>query len=109
LLTIELLRDMQERGDLVRDEAGRWVEGPVLDWEDLPDRVEGVIEERIGHLEEELCEALRVASVEEEDFTAELVARVRSTEARELVRRLGEELERRHRLVAARGVRRTNG
>ena len=48
LFTVELLRAMQARGDLVRDEAGCWTEGPVLDWETLPARVEGVIEERVG-------------------------------------------------------------
>ncbi|NIN69727.1 MAG: hypothetical protein GTO63_34595, partial [Anaerolineae bacterium] len=29
LFTVELLRDMQERGDLVRDKKGRWEEGPA--------------------------------------------------------------------------------
>jgi len=106
LFTVELLRHMQERGDVVRDEQGQWVEGPVLDWSALPARVEGVIEERIGRLEGELREVLTVASVEGEDFTAEVVAQVKATEARGLVRRLSGELEKRHRLVNAQGVRR---
>ena len=109
LFTIELLRDMQERGDLVQDEKGRWMEGPVLDWEELPARVEGVIEERIGRLEAELREALSVASVEGEDFTAEVVARVQAAEARGLIRRFSGELDRQHRLVSARGVQRVDG
>jgi adenylate cyclase len=109
LFTIELLRDMQERGDLVQDEAGRWTEGPVLDWEDLPARVEGVIEERVGRLERELREALSVASVEGEDFTAEVVAGVQTADARGLIRRLSGELEKQHRLVSARGVQRLDG
>lgn len=109
LFTIELLRDMQERGDLVRDEQGRWVEGPVLDWEALPARVEGVIKERIGRLEEELREALSVGSVEGEDFTAEVVAGVQATDARVLIRQLSGELEKQHRLVSARGIRRLDG
>jgi adenylate cyclase len=50
LFTIELLRTMQERGNLTRDEHGRWLETSALDWESLPKRVEGVIEERIGRL-----------------------------------------------------------
>jgi predicted ATPase len=106
LFTIELLRDMQERGDIVQDEQGRWVEGPVLNWGTLPARVEGVIEERIGRLEHELRETLTVASVEGEDFTAEVVARVQATDARGLIRRLSGELEKQHRLVSARGIRR---
>ncbi|NIO72144.1 MAG: hypothetical protein GTN71_24745, partial [Anaerolineae bacterium] len=71
LFTIELLRGLQERGDLVQDPEGRWVEGPALDWETLPARVEAVIAERIGRLAEPLRAALRVASVEGEVFTAE--------------------------------------
>jgi adenylate cyclase len=109
LFTIELLRDMQERGDLVQDEAGRWTEGPVLDWEALPARVEGVIEERIGRLEVDLREALSVASVEGENFTAEVAAHVQETDARGLIRRLSRELDKQHRLVSARGVQRLNG
>jgi predicted ATPase/Tfp pilus assembly protein PilF len=106
LFTIELLRDMQERGDLILNEAGRWIEGPALDWETFPARVEGVIEERIGRLEEELREALTVASVEGENFTAEVVARVRSTDERGLIQQLSRELDKRHRLVIAQGVQR---
>jgi adenylate cyclase len=109
LFTIELLRDMQERGDLVQDEDGRWMEGPVLDWEELPARVEGVIEERVGRLERELREALTVASVEGEDFTAEVVAGVQAADARGLIRRLSGELEKQHRLVNAQGIRRMQG
>ena len=106
LFTIELLRTMQERGDLVRDRLGRWAETQALDWESLPKRMEGVIEERIGRLGQELRRMLTVGSVEGEDFTAEVVARVQAAEVRGLVRRLSEELERQHRLVRARGVRR---
>jgi adenylate cyclase len=106
LFTIELLRTMQERGDLVRDRRGRWVETPALAWGSLPERVEGVIEERIGRLEQELRQMLTVGSVEGEDFTAEVVARVQAAEAGGLVRRLSGELERQHRLVRARGIRR---
>jgi ABC-type oligopeptide transport system substrate-binding subunit len=99
LFTVELLRAMQERGDLVQDEDGRWVEGPALDWGTLPARVEGVIEERIGRLEEELRDILSIASVEGIEFTAQVVARVQETSERQLLRALSRELEKRHRLV----------
>jgi adenylate cyclase len=99
LFTLELLRAMQERGDLVQDEEGRWVQSSELDWETLPARVEGVIEVRIGRLEEELREILSVASVEGEDFTAQVVARVQEVGEWQALRRLSAELEARHRLV----------
>jgi predicted ATPase len=94
LFTIELLRGMQERGDLVRDEHGRWIEGENLDWETLPARVEGVIAERIGlgRLPEHLRQALTVASVEGQDFTAEAVVRVRGVDEADLVDCLSDQL-----------------
>jgi len=102
LFTIELLRDMRERGVLVQDEQGCWLEGPLLDWNDLPDRVEGIIEERIGRLEEALRDILSVASVEGQDFTAQVVARVEEIQERELLRVLSQDLDKRHRLVRER-------
>jgi predicted ATPase len=104
LFTVELIRAMRERGDLVRDAQGCWVERPSLDWSLLPARVEGVIEERIGRLSPELAQVLQVASVEGEEFTAEVVARVQATGDREMVRQLSRELERRHRLIDGEGV-----
>jgi predicted ATPase len=104
LFTIELLRGLQEQGDLVQDPEGHWVEGRALDWDTLPARVEAVIAERIGRLTEPLQDALRVASVEGEVFTAEVVARVRAADEREVVGRLSGELDRRHRLVRAQGI-----
>ncbi|TEU21724.1 MAG: hypothetical protein E3J21_01880, partial [Anaerolineales bacterium] len=106
LFTIELLRGLQERGDLIQDPEGRWVEGPALDWETLPARVEAVIAERIGRLAEPLQAALRVASVEGEDFAAEVMARVLGTDERKMVQRLSSELDRRHRLVRAQAIER---
>jgi ABC-type oligopeptide transport system substrate-binding subunit/tetratricopeptide (TPR) repeat protein len=102
LFTIELLREMQERGDLIEDE-GRWVEGPALDWGALPARVEGVIEERIGRLEEDLRDILTVAAVEGENFTAQVVGRVQEVQERRLLRSLSQELDKRHHLVREQG------
>jgi tetratricopeptide (TPR) repeat protein len=103
LFTLELLRDMQERGALVQDQQGRWLEGPLLDWNELPDRVEGIIEERIGRLEATLRDVLSVASVEGQDFTAQVLARVEQIRERDLLRVLSQELEKRHRLVREQG------
>jgi DNA-binding SARP family transcriptional activator/predicted ATPase len=108
LFIIELLRGLQDRGDLVQDPEGRWVEGPALDWETLPARVEAVIAERIGRLAQPLQGALRVASVEGEVFTAEVVARVRGTDEREILGCLSDELDRRHRLVRAQSIQRVD-
>jgi DNA-binding SARP family transcriptional activator/tetratricopeptide (TPR) repeat protein len=106
LFTVELLRGMQERGDLVQDQEGHWLEGPALDWEMLPARVEAVIAERIGQLPQPLRQTLRVASVEGETFTAEVVARVAATGEQEIVDCLSKDLIRKYRLVRAQGLHR---
>jgi len=107
LFTVELLRGMQERGDLVQDEQGRWVEGPTLEWKTLPARVEAVIAERIGRLPAEWQAMLTTASVEGEEFTAEIVARALGSGEREVVRWLSR-LDREHRLVSAQRVKQVN-
>jgi adenylate cyclase len=109
LFTVEVLRAMQERGDLVQDAEGRWVEGPSLDWERLPARVEAVIAERIGRLDEELRDVLAVASVEGEWFTAQVVAGVQDTPEREVSQALSRELGARHRLVREGGEAQVGG
>ena len=109
LFTIELLRGMQDRGDILQDAQGRWLEGPALDWETLPARVEAVIGERIGRLAQPLQAALRAASVEGDVFTAEVLAQVRATGERELLGILRDELDRKHRLICAHSIQRIDG
>ncbi|MFZ2052657.1 MAG: protein kinase [Candidatus Aminicenantales bacterium] len=105
LFTVELLRAMQEQGMLAKDREGRWVEGRTFNWDKLPSRVDAVIMERISRLTERMREVLTLASVEGQEFTAEVVARLRKEEVRELIRILSGELEKRHHLVSAKGVR----
>src|SRR5262249_17597213 len=100
LFTVELVRELQERGD-VKDEEGKWIDGPTINWNVLPARVEGAIEKRIQRLEQELQSILTIASVEGETFTAEVVARVQQLNERGLVQRLSQELDKQHRLVTA--------
>jgi ABC-type oligopeptide transport system substrate-binding subunit/DNA-binding SARP family transcriptional activator len=99
LFTVELLRAMQERDDLARDDAGRWVEGTALDWETLPARTEAVIEERINRLDAALRELLSAASVEGETFTAQVVAAVLGTDEGQVLRALSRQLAADHHLV----------
>ncbi|MCB9104584.1 MAG: protein kinase [Anaerolineales bacterium] len=101
LFTVELLRDMQDRGDLKRDESGAWVTADAINWRTLPVKVEGVIEKRIQRLDIEWQSVLTVASVEGEIFTAEVVAQVQQLDERRLVQQLSRELDKQHRLVTA--------
>ena len=103
LFTIELLRALQERGDLLRDGDGYWVAKPVLAMDNLPARVEAVIAERLGRLNEGQRQTLSIASVEGEDFTAQVTARVKGVTEQQMLGELSQELERRHRLVVEQG------
>ena len=103
LFTIELLRAMQERGDLVRDEAdGAWIRGATLDWRALPARVEAVIEARVEHLEPRLRQIARVASVQGDQFTAEVLAAAQGVDEMSALQAL-KRLETLHRLVREQG------
>ena len=106
LFVIELQREMKERGGLRRGEGGLWEESEAIDWQTFPAKFDGVIERRIGHLDEDLQSLLTVASVEGESSTAEVVARVQALNERNLVRRLSRELDNQHRLVTAQALER---
>ena len=106
LFLIELLRGLQERGDLIQDENGRWMEGVKLDWETLPARVEAVITERIDRLPHSLQSALKVASVEGDIFTAEVIAQILNLSKQNVLGQLSNDLDRRHRLVKAHSIQR---
>jgi predicted ATPase len=99
LFTIELLRAMQERGDIKQDEKGYLVTGPTLEWDALPARVEAVVRERIRRLDQELFDILSTASVEGESFIAQVIANIENIRERDLLRNLSQGLVKRHRLL----------
>ena len=102
LFITEILHHLRERRLLVKDPQGEWIQSGLVDWSALPARVEGVIEERLQRLGKEGRETLSAASVEGENFTAEIVARLRgASDEREMVRRLSGEMSKQHRLVEA--------
>lgn len=104
LFTVETLRDMKEQGHLLSNQEDEWIESPTVMWEALPSRVEAVIEKRVNRLPPRLRELLAVASVEGEEFTAEVVASVLGFEQKEVVSVLSGDLAKRHHLVRAVGI-----
>lgn len=99
LFTVELLRGLQGRGDLVQDASGRWIVGPSLDWTELPSRVEAVIAERLDELPGRAREVLQVASVEGQTFTAQVVAQALGSPLSVVQDLLAGPLGREHQLV----------
>jgi DNA-binding SARP family transcriptional activator/tetratricopeptide (TPR) repeat protein len=101
LFTVELLRSFERGGALVRDEAGQWIEGTGLDWAHWPPQVQAVIAGHMAGLRDQDRLLLQVASVQGEQFTAEVVARVLGRDEEAVARRLSGPLRTRHRLVEA--------
>ena len=106
LFTIELLRQLQAQGDLQEDGEGYWIEGPHLGWDELPAKVEAVIERRVSRLPTALRDILNVASVEGQEFTAEVIAAVTEVSESKIISQLSRELDKRHLLVEASGIQR---
>ena len=106
LFTVELIRDLQARGELARDEAGQWRVGDTLDWQRLPARVEAVIAEHIGRIPAQWQALLQAASVEGGEFTAGVVADALGLAEAEVVRALSGELSQHYQLVIATRVER---
>jgi hypothetical protein len=108
LFTVELLHDLRDQGSVIRDGDGAWIVARDVSWSDLPPRIEGVIGERIGRLENELREILTVASVGAgtTDFLAQIVARIQNVDERRLLKLLSADLSKRHGLVLESAVQR---
>lgn len=104
LFTTELLRGMQECGDLLRDAQGFWIENSRVSWQALPGRVEAVIATRLGQLLPEWQTLLTVASVEGVEFTVQVLAHILGLPEAELSQRLSGALTRQHYLVIPIGV-----
>lgn len=99
LFTIELLRMLQEKNVLQKDSDGFWYTRHDVEIRELPERIDVVIEERINLLKTSLREILTCASVEGEQFTAEVIMKVRHLEELKVAEELDRELDRRYRLV----------
>jgi DNA-binding SARP family transcriptional activator len=63
LFTEETLRALQARGDVVQDDHGCWVQGPGMNWNLLPPRVEAVLSEQVSRLDEDCLILLKAASL----------------------------------------------
>jgi tetratricopeptide (TPR) repeat protein len=104
LFTAELLRGLQEAGNLVQEKTGHWVEGPTLNWQQLPTRVEAVIAERVSRLPEVWQTMLKIASVEGEVFTAEVIAHILNIREYQLIRQLSGVVSQQQHLVLAQSI-----
>ncbi len=106
LFTIELLHQMQDHGDIFIDEQGNWIENEKIGWKSMPAKVEAVIERRIERLPTNLREIIKVACVEGEEFTAEVISEIKGLNDSDTIRQLSQDLDKQHMLVKAGGIKR---
>jgi predicted ATPase len=103
LFVAEMLRWLEAQAVLAVDGQGRWVLAREVDWARMPERIEALLRLRVARLPAELQKILSCASAEGEQFTFEVVARVRQIDRLRLAEALDGDLGRVHALVAADG------
>jgi tetratricopeptide (TPR) repeat protein len=109
MFAVETIRELQESGDLRRDDEGRWVQSPDIAWDRWPARIEGLLAERFRRLDDQTLAMLRVASAEGEEFTADVIAAVQRLSLEHVVENLSDQAIDRHRLLRASGAQRIAG
>jgi DNA-binding SARP family transcriptional activator len=99
LFTVELIRSLQIAGSLYQDDHGQWRVDEAADWRALSPRIDAMFAERFGRLDDAAREILKIACVEGEVFTLDVIERVQQMDRRTLLHLLGDELWRRHGIV----------
>ncbi len=115
LFLTEILKNMEEKGEISvkksdasdasdRSDCKGWqLTHEMMHLDDLPEKVENAVKERIGRLEKHLREILEYASVEGDEFIAQVIAKVRQLEEWQLIDDLTEKLQNIHQLIYERG------
>lgn len=96
----ELVCLLKEEGVLEQNSAGIWVNHEIPDWQSYPVRIEGIIRERIGRLEESMVEILSQASVQGYRFIVQVLSRTMGETERELLMTLSRKLQKQYHLVS---------
>ncbi|MDT8381598.1 MAG: BTAD domain-containing putative transcriptional regulator [Brevefilum sp.] len=104
LFAVELLRGMQLRSEIYKDNNGNWVESDHLNWGELPARVEAVIMRRFRLLPAECQSLMNAACVQGESFSVEVLSQVLNMPSYQVYNLLSEEVCKRHRLILPEGV-----
>ncbi len=105
LFLTEILQNFEEKGqiELVSDKRRVLFVASIERLEDLPEKVENAISERVERLETTLRGILDYASVEGDDFIAQVIAQVRQIQERTLINDLTKKLIKTYQLIIERG------
>ncbi len=109
LFLVELMRDMQERGDIIKNEYGNWVETSNLDWNvSSPNVWKGSFRNELSAWSSRCERCLLWPALKASNLLLNCLARLRQTSERETVQQLSANLGRQHRLIHAENVLRLN-
>ena len=95
----ELMNLLIEKGMVASNNDGVWSNNANLDWDSYPARIEGIIQERIGRLEDSLVKVLSHASVQGYTFIAQVLSKTMDTPERSILMTLSKILQKQHHLV----------
>lgn len=99
LFVSEMVCLLKEEGVLEQNEVGIWKNHKIPDWQSYPVRIEGIIRERIGRLEESMVEVLSQASVQGYRFIVQVLSRTMGETERDLLMTLSRKLQKQYHLV----------
>ncbi len=99
LFVSEMVCLLKEEGVLEQNEVGIWTNHKIPDWQSYPVRIEGIIRERIGRLEESMVEVLSQASVQGYRFIVQVLSRTMGETERDLLMTLSRKLQKQYHLV----------
>ena len=99
LFAVELLRHFFDTALIYKNSENLWVACEQIEWSKISPKVEGIIEERIGRLDEELREILSLSSVEGSTFSVSVISHILDIPERQLLKLLSSELEKKHYLI----------
>lgn len=99
LFVNELINLLKEEGMLVHNNDHVWMNNAGLHWKSYPVRIEGIIQERIGRLEDSLVEILSHASVQGYNFIAQVLSKTMGEPERNLLLTLSKTLQKQHHLI----------
>ena len=109
LFAVELLQSLESSGVLVETAEGQLAQATPIEWGSVPSRVAGVIESRVTRLTQAQKDILSTASVQGEEFVADVVAAALRADRRDIVRELSGPLQKELRLVSACGLQEAGG
>lgn len=104
LFISDLLSLLVETGYIESNSQGVWQLSKPIRLEVLPSRLAGVIQSRINKLTTELREILTVASIEGEEFTVQVICRIKKLEETRLLEHLDQELSKHYHLVNSKSI-----